>query len=150
MSKIEHAPDCVGALILNAQGQVFMHRRSPSRRLFPGFWDIVGGHVEKGESIPDALAREIAEETGWELRQIETQIGDWHWQHDGLVRREVDYIVTVNGDLTTPQLEQGKHDAHAWIDFDNLGLVMEGRADDDHQLRDIIAKTLEWNGRRRE
>ena len=47
----------VGALILNRDGHVFVHRRSWQRRLFPGCWDIVGGHVEPGEDLLAALER---------------------------------------------------------------------------------------------
>lgn len=60
----------VGALIRDSEGRVFVHRRFWERRLLPGCWDIVGGHVEAGECLEVALARQIFEETDWEL--IET------------------------------------------------------------------------------
>ena len=60
-------PNCVGALIRNDRGYVFAQRRLSTRRVFPGAWDIVGGHIEPGETLEEALAREIEEETGWEL-----------------------------------------------------------------------------------
>ncbi|NED80879.1 NUDIX domain-containing protein [Streptomyces sp. SID11233] len=44
----------VGAVILDRDGRAFAQRRGPHRRLFPDCWDIVGGHVEAGESLLDA------------------------------------------------------------------------------------------------
>ncbi len=124
---------------------MFVQRRTVSRRVLPGIWDIVGGHVENGESVHEALAREITEETGWELRRILAQISDWEWEYDGAVRREVDYLVEVNGDLTDPRLESGKHDAYAWAGLDNVDLMMEGRTDGDFRLRDIVIEALRWS-----
>ncbi|MFB9234051.1 GNAT family N-acetyltransferase [Plantactinospora siamensis] len=131
---------CVGALIRDPEHRVYVHRRSPDRRLLPGTWDIVGGHVEAGESPEQALAREITEETGWRLRRIETALPDWEWEHAGVRRRERDYLVEVDGDLRAPRLEEGKHDAYAWVGPDNLELMMRGRTDGDRRLRDIVAK----------
>lgn len=52
----------MGALIRD--GRVLLVHRSPHRRAFPDVWDLPGGHVEAGESEPDALARELREELG--------------------------------------------------------------------------------------
>jgi 8-oxo-dGTP pyrophosphatase MutT (NUDIX family) len=136
------APSCVGALIRDERGRVFVQRRSATRRVFPGIWDIVGGHIEAGETPAETLAREIKEETGWELRTIGPQIADWEWEHDGVVRRELDYLVDVEGDLAAPTLEAGKHDAYAWVGLDDVQLLMDGRTDGDVRLRDIVAKAL--------
>lgn len=133
-------PACVGALIRDERHRVFVQRRSVDRRLWPGTWDIVGGHVEPGECPEDALAREIAEETGWGLQRIEAVVADWTWAFDGTVRTERDYLVEVEGDLCAPRLEAGTHDAFAWAGPGELDLLMEGRTDDDRQLRDIVAK----------
>jgi RimJ/RimL family protein N-acetyltransferase len=118
-----------------------VHRRSASRRLLPGTWDVVGGHVEPGETPRQAVAREIEEETGWRLRRIEPQIADWEWTHDGVTRRELDYLVAVDGDLSAPRLEGGKHDAYAWVGRDNLDLMVQGWRDGERRLRDIVART---------
>lgn len=50
----------MGALIRDDRNRVYVHRRSASRRLLPGTWDVVGGHVEAGETPQQALARDIA------------------------------------------------------------------------------------------
>jgi mutator protein MutT len=132
---------CGGALIRDERNRVYVHRRSAGRRLLPGTWDVVGGHVEPGETPEQALAREIEEETGWRLRRIEAQVADWEWTvHDGVPRRELDYLVEVDGDLGAPRLEAGKHDAGAWVGMGDLDLMMAGRTDGDTRLRDLVAR----------
>ena len=51
-----------GALI--QREQVLLGHRCASRVSYPSVWDLPGGHVELGESEPDALVRELAEELG--------------------------------------------------------------------------------------
>lgn len=144
-------PNCVGALIRDTRNHVYVHRRSPDRHLFPGAWDVVGGHVEPGETPEQALAREITEETGWKLRRVEAVVAEWEWtpdeRHtpdpaDRFARYERDYLVDVDGDLRAPALEDGKHDAFAWVGPDNLDLMMSGRNDGDRRLRDLVARAV--------
>ena len=54
----------VGAMFINSDGAVLLGLRSPAKRTWPGCWDIIGGHVEEGESLEDALVRESREEVG--------------------------------------------------------------------------------------
>jgi RimJ/RimL family protein N-acetyltransferase len=131
--------DCVAALILDEHHRVYVQRRTAERRLLPGIWDIVGGHLEPGETPEEALAREVEEETGWKVRDIVWNVADWEWEHEGRVRRELDYLITIDGDLTRPRLEEGKHDAGDWVGPDNLDLLMLNRTDGDRRLRDIVA-----------
>ncbi|WP_202874257.1 GNAT family N-acetyltransferase [Kribbella albertanoniae] len=134
--------DCVGALIRDERGRVYVHRRTADRRLLPGQWDVVGGHVEVGETPEQALAREVEEETGWTVREVLGIVSDWEWELEGRVRRELDYLITVDGDLGRPRLEVGKHDASAWVGVDDLELLMVGRTDGDRRLRDIVAHVV--------
>lgn len=48
-------------------GDVLLIQRSPSARLFPGMYNGVGGHVERGEDILSAAQREVQEETGLDV-----------------------------------------------------------------------------------
>jgi ADP-ribose pyrophosphatase YjhB (NUDIX family) len=44
-------------------GRILLMRRSDN-----GLWGLPGGYVEPGESVVDATAREVREETGWRVR----------------------------------------------------------------------------------
>ena len=54
----------VGALLIGADGKILLGLRAPSKKVWPGHWDTIGGHVEPGESLEEALVREIQEEVG--------------------------------------------------------------------------------------
>jgi len=136
----------VGAVIVN-EGRAFVHRRSDDRALFPGCWDVPGGHVEVGETPLDALRREVEEETGWRLRRVRAELGETRWTgSDGEPRREIDYLVEVDGDLSAPRLERPKHVEVAWVGMDELDRLMENRAPEQTLLRDIVARGLQVAG----
>ncbi|WP_327662385.1 MULTISPECIES: NUDIX hydrolase [unclassified Streptomyces] len=135
----------VGAVILNQDGKAFAQKRSPNRRLFPDCWDIVGGHVESGESLLDALVREVEEETGWRLRRVRSllEITTWTGDDGEGMRHEADYLVQVDGDLGHPALEWSKHTAYDWFGPDDLPLLKENRAPGEYLIHDLIAKALQ-------
>jgi mutator protein MutT len=57
----------VGALIVNDLGQVFLSRRGPKAGNERGLWEFPGGAVEFGETLANALRREVFEEYGIEI-----------------------------------------------------------------------------------
>ncbi len=57
----------VGALIIDDTGRLFLSRRGPQARNERGLWEFPGGGVEFGETLADALKREIREEYGIEI-----------------------------------------------------------------------------------
>ncbi|MDG4806808.1 NUDIX domain-containing protein [Micromonospora sp. WMMD1120] len=129
---------CAGALIVDNDCRIFFQRRSPHRRLFPNCWDIVGGHVEPGEGITDALRREITEETGWVLAHVLDQVGEYRYVgDDGLARIEHDFLVRVDGDLGHPRLEAGKHTEYRWLAEHEVAMLDEHRHVNDGLIRRI-------------
>ena len=141
-------PGCqlvAGALIVWA-GRLFVQRRTASRALFPRCWDIVGGHVEDGEDIFTALARETEEETGWRLTHVHALVYTSVWTgSDHRERQELDFTVTVEGDLRQPRLEPGKHDAWRWLGADELGVLAENRQQGDDMIASAARAALRWH-----
>ncbi len=57
----------VGILCRNSQGDIYVHRRTTTKDVFPGMYDMfAGGVVGVGESYEAAARREIREELGIE------------------------------------------------------------------------------------
>ena len=54
----------ISAAALVRDGLVLLVHRHPSRRWYPDCWDLVGGHVDLGESPHQAVRRECREELG--------------------------------------------------------------------------------------
>ncbi len=51
--------------IFNSAGELYLQKRVMTKKIQPGKWDTaVGGHVDYGEKIEDALLRETREELG--------------------------------------------------------------------------------------
>lgn len=131
------------AMVLNDRGCVFVQKRSMTRRLFPGCWDLIGGHVEEDEEIISALGREIHEETGWHLRSIIHELSPKHWV-DGLAQyEERQFIVVIDGDLARPTLEEDKVSEAMWVDHGNVERLKENRGPDDQLVFNSVVEALD-------
>ena len=54
-------------LVFNAQGKLFMKKRSYEKDLYKGMWEVsASGHVDSGENYETAAKRELSEELGIE------------------------------------------------------------------------------------
>ena len=67
MTEQKYPEPTVGALIFNQEGKIFL-MSSPKWR---GKYIIPGGHIELGETMEEALKREIKEETNLDIFDLE-------------------------------------------------------------------------------
>jgi 8-oxo-dGTP pyrophosphatase MutT (NUDIX family) len=104
---------CVFIQARDAEGRIFVHRRTPTKLVFPSLYDMfVGGVVGAGESYDDAALREAEEELGVRglprPRRLFTFLYD-----DGARRSWWSAVYEVRCDLPVhPQAEEV-----AWHDF---------------------------------
>lgn len=61
----------IAAIILeNDKGEILLYLRDNKPNIpFPHYWDLFGGHVEEGETVEEALVREVKEELDYDLKE---------------------------------------------------------------------------------
>lgn len=75
--------------IFDSKGRLYLQRRSMNKDIQPGKWDTaVGGHIDYGESVDEALRREVREELG--ITQF-TPIHNFTYNFRSSVERELVY-----------------------------------------------------------
>lgn len=98
------------AVIRDAQGRVLLSRRREGTHL-AGLWEFPGGKVEPGETLQDALRREIREETGLEIRAHRPLIGIRHHYPEKSVFLDTHLITSWSGEAHGREGQE-----IAWID----------------------------------
>ncbi|MGL4850692.1 MAG: NUDIX hydrolase [Clostridium sp.] len=58
--------------VILRDGKILTVRRSFQDKIAAGSWEAVGGKIEFGESLDEALKREVLEETGIKIEILET------------------------------------------------------------------------------
>ncbi|KUN02117.1 DNA mismatch repair protein MutT [Streptomyces yokosukanensis] len=102
----------VGGVIASEDGKVLLLHR-PADDYLGGLWELPSGGVETGESLIEALEREVAEETGLTVTEVDTYLGHFDYRSgSGRRTRQYNFAATVTG--RTVQLSE--HDAHLWAD----------------------------------
>lgn|SRR5574344_119630 len=76
--------------VFNSKGELYLQKRPDWKDIQPGKWDTaVGGHVDLGESVEQALKREVSEELGIAFFE---PIGMGHYIFEGKKEKELVYV----------------------------------------------------------
>ncbi|MCX5154868.1 (deoxy)nucleoside triphosphate pyrophosphohydrolase [Streptomyces sp. NBC_00291] len=97
-------------------GRLLAARRSAPPEL-AGRWELPGGKAEPGESVPEALVRELREELGVETEALERLPGEWPLRPDLVLH------VWTAGLLSGEPAPLEDHDELRWLRPDELDSV---------------------------
>ncbi|RTZ41748.1 Nudix family hydrolase [Candidimonas sp. SYP-B2681] len=97
-------------MILRADGSLLLAER-PADKAWAGWWELPGGKIEAGESVLEALARELKEELGIEVTDATPWVTYTHEYEVNIVRLA---FCRVTGWLGVPVGIEGQR--LAWID----------------------------------
>ena len=85
--------------VITPDGKILLQRRSMCKDIQPGRWDTaVGGHVDFGEAVDDALRRECSEELGFTPATV-THLVSYNFQSDRERERVNVYATVVDDDV---------------------------------------------------
>lgn len=94
----------VGILIRSDGALLFTSR--PEGKPYAGYWEFPGGKLEAGESIPQALVRELEEELGIRITQAHPWRKTEHHYEHASVRLHWCKVLQWQGDL---QMREGQN-----------------------------------------
>lgn len=108
----------VSGVVLQGQEVLLVRRKAPP---YVGQWSLPGGAVEVGETMHEAVVREVREETGLEVQPV-TLVGayDSIVEEDGEVRFHyvlVDFLCRLVGGALRPGTDAS---AAEWVPLANL------------------------------
>lgn len=90
--------EVAAGIITDEDGRVLLMQRLPGKHL-AGLWEFPGGKLEPGETVVQALVRELREELGIEVMASELLISvPWHYP-DKSVRLHAMRVTTWRGDV---------------------------------------------------
>lgn len=101
-----------GALIVR-EGLILLGRRAPHKRICPDTWDLIGGHVEAGETLAQALVRELAEEIDIRPTRF-SEIAEIDFSQEA-GRLVLYHMFRVDGFEGAPRLANPEHVALNWF-----------------------------------
>lgn len=87
--------------IFNTQGQLYLQKRSMKKDIAPGLWDTsVGGHVDYGESLLEAVCREAREEVGLHIGEADVSMAfQYIWQSSRERELVTAFTIVWDGDV---------------------------------------------------
>lgn len=106
--------DVVGAIIQNEKAEILCALRSKNMSL-ANFWEFPGGKIEKGETIKEAIVREIHEELDCTIEFIEV-FNDSTYEYDEVIVN----LVTIKCKLIEGIPKDKEHAKLIWLPIDYL------------------------------
>ncbi|MFA5926758.1 MAG: NUDIX domain-containing protein [Patescibacteria group bacterium] len=80
-----------GALIVNDKGETLLMKRAAKSKNEVGYWTKPGGTIEFGETVAEAIKREVKEELG-----IEVELTDFINYTDHIIAEEEQHWIAIN------------------------------------------------------
>lgn len=111
------------AIIENEDKEILCALRSTTMTI-PNSWEFPGGKVESGETIAEAVEREIKEELGCGIRFLEV-FNDTTYEYDSFIVN----LITANCELVEGSPIASEHSQLLWLKRENLSSINWAPAD---------------------
>lgn len=122
--KVFHKP--VWILVVNDNGEILVQKRAKTKKINPGLYGLLGGHVMAGEKPIDACVRETFEEFG-----IKTKTSDFKFlgQHIEKHSWEIvqDYLLQKNLKIEKLKLQKEEVESVKWVDLKEFKRIINSK-----------------------
>ena len=105
---------CVCWLLINANNELLIAKRSDQDDSFGGYWSIPGGTLDDGENVEEGLSREIQEEL-WVSMTNAHFFRSYRYSPNTSVEIEADYFIwNIDGEII---LQEAELSEYRWVDI---------------------------------
>ena len=125
----------VVAAIIRDGDRILLLERNPADYL-GGLFELPGGLVETGETLHQALRREVAEETGLIVSAIDCYLGGFDYRSErGRLTRQFNFQLSAP---ETPAIILSEHASFAWVGIAELAQYLVSP-----EVREILGRVFE-------
>ncbi len=115
---------CVWVIVCDSRERIFVHRRTATKDVYPGYWDVAaGGVLAAGETYDTGARRELEEELGI-VAEIGSAVADVRYEDESnrVVGRV--YVCSYDGE---PTLQASEIETGCWVAARDLGEFIASR-----------------------
>lgn len=110
-----------GVFVVNKKGEVLLQLRSKNSKNEAGMWNKMGGTIEYGEKVVEALQRETLEEAGVRIEDIEfLSYTDHILPEEGQHWLGLNFMAIICEGETARNMEPSKFDDIKWFKFSDV------------------------------
>jgi len=126
----------VYVLIMDSRHHLFLQKRSPTKDTYPNRWTVsVSGHLNQGENYQTAALREIQEELGVTISDLEA-LATWRIKTDREQEVIAFFLARHNGpfEFEKSEISDGK--------FFSLADILAAQQEEDFQLTPVLEQIV--------
>ena len=96
----------VSCWIMNYKGEILLQKRTANKRRNPNKWAKTGGQVDSGESVEEAIKREVKEELGIDIPENQLKVVEIYKGDENGKRFAYNFIFVVNYNIEDYKLQK--------------------------------------------
>ncbi|MDX3807389.1 NUDIX hydrolase [Bosea thiooxidans] len=115
--------ETVSALFVDRHQKVLLGLRARWKRAWPGYWDAIGGRVEPGETLDQALIRECREEIGLTPTHYELVLSETERfpERNGAALHHIYVVRAWEGGAAVNLVDE--HDEIHWFSLEEMAVL---------------------------
>lgn len=124
--------------IIELDERFLLLRKVDTAEIWDKKWEFPGGKIEPGESVSEALTREIQEETGLVVTQPKL-IGayTYHWDHPDFTQQTFILLHRVQAGSPNITLNPTENDDYKWVTLEDFYAIPDHLGGNPTMIREL-------------